>query len=325
VEDVPLPPLDPIITVLSANPSILTAGADGKILNTVECVNGFAMSAFTMNSFVQLEFVPASLTSKWAQISSRIMADLIAALNAPIDEPGRVLRIGTALRWYVGLPQLFLRSPHRTYDRTVRILERTMDQFLAGDYATVISTWYKQRSACLLRDRKRKNPREPLADALKILNSGHRRSISRSIGVLEGNGVTSCDNPAVRQQMLQKHPQSTIGRGEEGPAVRADQMDAIDLESLTAVVKDLDPLVGVGPRGFKADYLMKIFIGRMANKEAADAAKHFHQLGQMYLNARSGMDGWVRATLGAGLLTPLHKSMTTSLQPRDQSTVGRNR
>jgi hypothetical protein len=54
VEDAPLPPLDPITTVLSANLTIPTAGADSKIPNTVECVNGFAMSAFTLfnNEFI---------------------------------------------------------------------------------------------------------------------------------------------------------------------------------------------------------------------------------------------------------------------------------
>ena len=47
--------------------------------------------------------------------------------------PGRHRRIGTAARWYLGVPQIFL-SNKRNSAGNKAIIERRLTQFLAGDF-----------------------------------------------------------------------------------------------------------------------------------------------------------------------------------------------
>ena len=50
--------------------------------------------------------------------------------------PNRHPRIGTAARWYLGIPQISL-SDKGNYEDNQTTIERRFTQFLAGDFASV--------------------------------------------------------------------------------------------------------------------------------------------------------------------------------------------
>jgi len=91
----------------------LVRGNNGGILpNALEAANAFALSDFLLNPMRTLHFVPKRLNEKYSTVFGRVVEELPTAAESA--EPGRTKRIGTALRWYVGIPQLFLRKPRRS-------------------------------------------------------------------------------------------------------------------------------------------------------------------------------------------------------------------
>ena len=104
--------------------------------------------------------------------------------------------------------------------------------------------------------------------------------------------------------MESKHPQSHDTW--DTPEPREDGSDIIDLSTkLTKAVKDLHPLVGVGPRGMHSAYIKSLVEGNFHNARAREAAETFGRLGVFYLGG--GMPPWLTRALGGGLLTALAK------------------
>ena len=105
-------------------------------------------------------------------------------------------------------------------------------------------------------------------------------------------------------QMQRKHPQGHDTWGTPEP--REDGNDIIDLSTkLKKAMKDLHPLVGVGPRGMKSAYIKALVEGNFQNTRAKEAAETFERLGVLYLGG--GMPPWLTRALGGGLLTALAK------------------
>jgi hypothetical protein len=123
------------------------------------------------------------------------------------------------------------------------------------------------------------------------------------VNIVEGNGVSTCDNPTIEAQMLSKHPQSI----EEWIPIprRADNADSIALQSLASVVSSLDPDTGTATRCLRPDYITKLFKGNFSSPLASSAADLFTSLGVAYLEGT--LPDWARTLLAGGLLTPLNK------------------
>ena len=90
------------------------------------------------------------------------------------------------------------------------------------------------------------------------------------------------------------------------PTRADDGSDEPDLWLLRYVTKNADPKVGVGPRGFRSNYVKALSRGRFTACEAKAAFGNFESLGKRYLNC--SMAPWLRRQLGSGLLTPLAKA-----------------
>jgi len=268
--------------------------------DSFEYVDLFPLSDFFISPFQVVDIIPPSLASKWARVFARVTTRLIEAINS--NEPNnRDTKIATALRWYGALPQVFFRDNGRNKERTHRILEVRLDQFLGGEFSMVINHWRSDRMKRMGRTIKSRKEIKPIKKAIDLVYDGF---ISRATSLLESFGRTSCDIPAIHQQMLAKHPQfnglwDTIPQREDGA-------DTIDLSHIHAVIHELDPKVGVGTRNFHADHISKLLDGRMTDPESCSALPLFIQLGVLYLNCT--IPSWARILLGGGLLTPLNKS-----------------
>ena len=81
---------------------------DDSLSNTLAAADTFDLECFQLSPFAHVTFVPPRLEENWAKVCNIVMCGLIDAIES--DGPGRTERIGTAARWYLGLPQLFLRE-----------------------------------------------------------------------------------------------------------------------------------------------------------------------------------------------------------------------
>ena len=59
-------------------------------------------------------FVPKQLNEKYSTAFGPIVEELTTAIESAV--PGHTKRTGKALRWYAGIPQLFLRKTRRGGD-----------------------------------------------------------------------------------------------------------------------------------------------------------------------------------------------------------------
>ena len=121
----------------------------GLIPNTFQAVNAFDIDDFALSNLRHVLWVPKSCLLLWGQVFSEITWKLIEAIGS--DGSARHRRIGTAARWYLGMPQIFLRDPARGQERNAKIIERRLTQFIAGDYSNILSEWRADTAARHLR------------------------------------------------------------------------------------------------------------------------------------------------------------------------------
>ena len=283
---------------------------DGNLPDTPECVNAKPMDWFLCSPFLHPEHMPRSCIELWARTISRATDDLINAIQS--TGPDRNKRIGTAGRWYLGLPQLMLRDMGSHRDRNAHIIKNRLNAYLNGHYKSVIDQWLHDRDKA---SRKRKTPRADtpqtrLKHGIQLIYQGH---ISRGIRIIDGHGKADPDDRSVTTQMREKHPTST--HTWPTPPRRSDALDIPDLSLLDMCIRESDPKVGVGPRGFKSSYAKVLLTGNFQNSEAKEALRRFTELGRLYLDCT--IPAWFRRQLGAGLLTPLAKAEPTPGQTVD--------
>ena len=133
---------------------------NGDLPNTLEIVRAFDLKDFAVSPVTTVEFVPVQVMEKWAKVFAHIALALKDALNSP--GPGHTRRIGEALRWYCGAPQIFLRSSSRgDYHRQGRHIEGRLDAFIGGNYTTFIGWW---RAKCERAGRMRKPRKRQSSD-----------------------------------------------------------------------------------------------------------------------------------------------------------------
>ena len=135
---------------------------NGEPPNTRESVRAPDLEYFALSTVTTVEFVPAQVHEKWARVFSLIALALKDALDSP--GPGHTRRIGEALRWYCGTPQIFLRSPGRgDHRRQVRHIEGRLGALIGGNYTALIGWWLAdcERAG---RTRKPQNPQGKGAD-----------------------------------------------------------------------------------------------------------------------------------------------------------------
>jgi hypothetical protein len=186
-------------------------------------------------------------------------------------------------------------------------METRLDTFLAGNLSTILQFWRDDRAKLFQKPLKKKGKKKEVNIIKNAVDLVYEGFISRATKLVEGFGRTSCDQPAIQKQMLDKHPQKFPIEWEPLPSALIDGREIIDFEHLKCIIHELDPKVGVGPRGLHADHIRKFLDCRMTDPESSSALVFFQELGILYLNC--SLPPWVRAILGTGLLTPLNKTL----------------
>jgi hypothetical protein len=132
---------------------------DGDLPSTIGLVRAFDLDDFAVSPVTTAEFLPVQVQEKWAKVPSHIAR----ALKGTLDSPGlgHTRRIGEALRWYCGAPQIFLRSSGRgDYHRQARHIEGRLGAFTGGNYTALIGRWLADRERAG-RTRKPHMPQSP--------------------------------------------------------------------------------------------------------------------------------------------------------------------
>ena len=279
-----------------SNPSALRT--DGTISNTFQGIDALPLEDFQFSNFQHLTWVPKNCLALWGEVFSDIASELLDAVKS--SGPTRQRRIGIAARWYLGIPQIFLRDPGRGSIRNAEIIQLRLSNFLEGNYATVLNDW----SAAKAKAREKAKPPKADTHAHRIdrcIKLFHQGFLSRGLRILTGNGRADADDPKIIQQMQEKHPTEDWSHAQWPVGEEPDLSTNIE-----AVVMKTSPLTGVGPRGLGAGPIKQLFAAKLSEKGAEDKQR-LTELGQVYFSCE--MPTWLRKALNGGLLTPLVKKI----------------
>jgi hypothetical protein len=285
---------------------------DGSLPDSPDCVAAFHLDDFMKSPFPHHQYAGRACVEKWAIAYNRATQDLLREIDSPAT-PGRRRRLGMLTRWYMGLPQLIFRntgSGHNTRART-NTVERRLDLFINEQHRTLIEDW--RRDISHVRAKKPPPPKqetqaERTEQCCKLVRKGF---ITRGTRRLEGFGMADPTAPEVIEQMRKKHPQ--LEETWEVPKLHEGVIPT--LSGIPNAIKKLNPLVGVGSRGFKSHYVICLLRGKFSNPGAVAALSSFTALGCAYLTAT--MPPWLRKLFGGGLLTPLCKEAPVEGMPVD--------
>jgi hypothetical protein len=256
--------------------------------------------------------VPPSCIDKWGTVASRALTGLIAAADLPQNSGANRKVLDRALKLYASIPQLIFRNPGRWNERNTKIIQQRLDQFIAGEFKLLFGPWLKEVRQFRLKSRK---PREDTEEGRRhrAAELFYRHNISKGINILEGFGRADPDDPEIKRQMREKHPDARDEHAEAWLEIPEDWFDTARetlsaeaaLERLELVIRETDPTTSVGPRGLHYNYLDVLFSGHMSNPESKAAKDRLGVLAARYLSC--GLPAWTRRLLGGGLLTPLVK------------------
>ena len=274
--------------------------SDGGLPNSLECVNAFQLQDFGNSPFKTEMYVPTELMEKWATVFGRATKTLIDAVQSP--EHGRGGRIGKAIRWYGGLPQLILRVASREgRERQVKAIEGRLDAYLGERFALLVGWWERESANA---DQRRKPWKPQTSDTrwdgcVDLFRAGYP---SKGLQRGEGNGVGP-NGPATEGQMKGKHPEGNYDfeRMAKRPEGAAEQ----DLSMSEKIIRTTKAITGVGPRALRPGHIKVLVSGAFRDPDAKEAFARFQQLGRLYLDGT--LPPWARRFLNSELLTPLVK------------------
>ena len=233
---------------------------------------------------------------------------LIDAINS--DPRGKLTRVRRALFWYSILPQLLLSDSGRRRNAATKEVLRRCSLFLSGGVSELLRDLEEAHDNFAARGRRKPKPESAekrTRDASKMIQSRIPHSISRATNLMLGHGRASIDDPETLQQMKDKHPP---GRGRFDPfPPPSDDSDSPDLSLTPRLVRQIDPMVGTGPRGLKGSHLLALHDAEIHLKDSTTGTPldTLQKLGEAAL---SGEVPWIVAAICEGLLTPLRKKPT---------------
>ena len=204
-----------------------------------------------LNPFTTMESVPGPLKSKWARVMEIVLR---AILTAP-DE----IRLTRALKWFLILPQAFLRQSKRGGQVGRSSVAGRFNAAMDGDFGTVIRLLMADRQKDEETRRReagrtrRQKSEEEIKEGQRKLALSHlqKGEISKAVSRLTSFGMASIDDPVVMAALKSKY----VARGKELPeSVIMGQ--AVDfLGGLKETFASLPTGVSPGTGGLRAEYL----------------------------------------------------------------------
>ena len=302
-------PLNPRGTDAPLEPTDPTARrADGLLVNDWRSVDALHLRMAMICPFKTLRYVPKSCWPLVREAYKTLANRLLASISLPDTHPGRSNTRRRAVFWYMIFPGLCLRDPaDRDYSKNTRIIERRLLQLINGDLGNLINEWDRDYRKA---ETKPRHPQRDTKDkrekkAINLIKYGTPHGISRALAQLRGNGVATCDNPAIEAQMVSKHPTEDADWSSITPDIIA-RGGKIKMTNLAKILDSVDPEKGAGPRGHNECINLCIARGTpLKSPEGATALAIFENLGVEIL---SRTVPWISGLLRGSLLTPLLKN-----------------
>ena len=169
-----------------------------------DCVSAYPLEDYAVSPFWTVTWIPDSCREHWAIAYEKITSSLINAISLPLGAD-RTRRLGTAARWYLGAPQIFLRSNGRRGNRDTAIILRRLTSFNNDEYVDVVRFWRQGVDKRLAQRRKHRSQtkEERVEEGIKLMREGY---ISKGLDRVEGKGVVPVEGHC-RTRMIAKHPQ----------------------------------------------------------------------------------------------------------------------
>jgi len=207
--------------------------------------------------------------------------------------------------------QLFFRNPTLNHVRNTRILRVRFKQFAAGDFHLVVAALRRDYDKSLLKERhlRQDNDASRAVKAVKYVRNGF---ISKATNLVQSFGVPLLSE-GIFAQMSSKQPRTEEHAWEPPTPVE------VDMSALHRLLSEANPLIGVGPRGFRSFCFSVLVKGRMKDPEAQEAYFQCEKPGKLYCIAV--LRAWLRRCLGGGALKPVLKAASEPGKPVDARPV----
>ena len=232
-------------------------------------IEAFTVEETCVAPFRMLEDVPCFLRQAWANAWSTTI-DNVRAAEQRGDEHGEMI----ALRWFLILPQLLLRTRARTAPEAKSYLARRFSLFEAQQYGTLLRDWAAD-AVCVAEEQPREAAASPVPHAVRLCAKG---LLSRAAQHLSSPGVGDSANPEVRAQMCRKCPKRAVNIPAEFLNLPGGDLKL----DLTESMRQLKRMSGVGIGGLRNEYLRSLVLV----SDRSEPVELTEYLGERWVNGR---------------------------------------
>ena len=244
----------------------------------VTAIAGVHLPTLFFTKIQVIESVPVCYRESWAKANTQVFQWIKSATPGSIHHD-------CALMWELLLHRLLLRkSPKsRGRQRDNDTLSSRFQAFLRGDYQSLVTGLQR---ACEKAARRQQEPEAPqkeeetIKKVQKLLAKG---LFSKAYRILDSEGRASMLDKGVVAQLDAKH----LKRDYELPGHLPQNLPSpvtINPNSLRRVYRELKPLAGTGPCGFRNEYL-QCLAADMLDPSAKLAVEEHAHFASLYVNA----------------------------------------
>jgi hypothetical protein len=213
-------------------------------------LNGTEFIRCAVTEFDTYGFIPRALRARFAKVVGDVLRRVNQSQGAARDQ---------ALRWFLAIPQLFLRRTCYGAGRRVkRQIEGRLDQWERRDFCKLVGDWKHDISVHQPPLRKAEaNSTPAILRALTLIEEGEMsRGVRLLYSTAQGLGIADAASEEVLAQLKAKHPLrrrhvrrfSTYRTGKSGPVP----------VKVAKLGRKLRRRVGVGPDGWRNEHIRAI-------------------------------------------------------------------
>ena len=251
-----------------------------------------------LNPFSTLESIPGPVQAKWAKV---VELTLRAILTASEEE-----ELNRALKWFLILPQAFLRQAKRGGRAGRSVVAGRFNAAMSGDFGSVIRLLIADRTKeeearrrDAGRSRRQKSEAE-LKEGRRKLALSHlqKGEIGKAVSRLTSFGMASIEDPAVMETLKAKY----IPRGKDLPETVIKGQPVDNLGGLMDTLAHLPTGVSPGSGGLRSEYL-----SCLAEVWEEATMSLLEEFGLLYLSG--SLPHWWYRVWGCVTTVPLYKTV----------------
>ena len=194
-------------------------------------------------------FVMQENVGQWGVEFAIVVADVLEQVCSSVPQSR-----DRGLKWWLILPQLLFRQPRRGGRRGKGVMKARFAAFQDFRLRELLA-WWKSDVEDRPPPRHRESSREDTVE--RALKFGRDRQVGKMVSLLVSAGLVDSNDPRVEEAMVAKYPQVRsqlpdfeVGSGNAG----------LELPALLPEMRKLKALRGVGPSGWRNEYLRVLAI-----------------------------------------------------------------